>query len=410
MNEKYFMIIVFLIIPIHSFTQSWMQKNPLFNYGRYCAIGCEVNGKGYAGMGQNKNGTYLDDFWEYNPAANQWKRKSDFPAIGRYGASAFSIKGRIYVCFGYDDLRVCRNDMWEYNPQNDSWTEKAALPAQARYSASGFVIGDSVLYIGTGTYGNFNDYLYDFWMYSPAKDRWTKKSDFPGGKRQDAASFSINGMGYLGSGLSSYMNPTRDFWKYNPGTDSWSAIQPLPYDEATLVSVTIRDKGYVGGGINYSTFSTSNNFLEYNPDTDTWTPLKPQDNAMPRHAGIGFTIGDVAYFGTGYNDDNFFSDIWALDTNGYGNEEQCEDCICETDFELYLYPNPATNKVVLEIKKGYKFKNVLVNVYNSLGQFTISHITQSDKTEININELEPGLYMARIFVDSKVSVKRFIKM
>lgn len=77
---------------------------------------------------------------------------------------------------------------------------------------------------------------------------------------------------------------------------------------------------------------------------------------------------------------------------------------------MYLYPNPATNKVVLEIKKGYKFKNVLVNVYNSLGQFTISHITQSDKTEININELEPGLYMARIFVDSKVSVKRFIKM
>ena len=44
------------------------------------------------------------------------------------------------------------------------------------------------------------------------------KSDFPGFKRQDAASFSINGKGYLGSGLSGLNIPTRDFWKYDPLT------------------------------------------------------------------------------------------------------------------------------------------------------------------------------------------------
>ena len=402
-----FLILVFLIIPFLSSPQSWNQKTSLFNYGRYSAIGCDANGKGYVGMGQNKNGTYLDDFWEYVPATNMWQRKSDFPGTGRYGASAYSIKGKIYVCFGYDNSRVSRNDIWEYNPENDVWTEKAVFPGQARYSASGFVIGDSVLYIGTGTYGNSHDYLYDFWKYSPAKNKWTRKSDFPGHNRQDAASFAINGMGYLGSGLSEYMTPTRDFWKYNPVTDSWSVIQPLPANEGTLVGFAIGSKGYVGGGLSSYPFGNTNNFLEYNPATDTWTTLEPQDKAIPRYAGIGFSIGDVGYFGTGYSEDNFFTDFWAFDIMGTENEEDCE---CESGFDLYLYPNPATYKVILEIKKGYEFKNVQVYIYNSLGQFTILHTTQKDKSEINIKHLEPGLYLARIFVDSKVSVKRFIKM
>jgi hypothetical protein len=407
MKKIHFIIFAFLANPGFTFSQSWMQKTSIFNYGRYSAIGCAANGKGYAGMGQNEDGTYLDDFWEYDPESNLWNRKADFPGIGRYGASAHSMNGKIYVCFGYDNMRVCRNDIWEYNPKNDTWTEKAELPGQARYSAAGFVIGDSVLYIGTGTYGNSSDYLFDFWMYNPAKNTWTRKSDFQGLKRQDAASFSINGKGYLGSGLSGLNNPTRDFWKYDPVTDVWSAIQSLPEENATLVGFNIGAKGYLGGGTGSFPYSYTNHFLEYNPDTDTWTQAKPLNNAIPRYAGIGFSIGNVGYFGTGFNEGNFFSDFWAFDSEG--NEDE-NDCLCETDFDLYLYPNPATYRIILEIKKGYVFKNVMVYIYNSLGQFTVFHTTQQDKTEININQLEPGLYMARIFVDSKVSVKRFIKM
>ena len=405
MKKVHFIIFIFLIIPVFSFSQSWVQKTSIFNYGRYSAIGCAANGKGYAGMGQNEDGTYMDDFWEYDPESNLWKRKADFPAIGRYGASAHSMNGKIYVCFGYDNMRVCRNDIWEYNPVNNTWTEKAELPGQARYSAAGFVIGDSVLYIGTGTYGNSSDYLFDFWMYNPAKNTWIRKSDFPGFKRQDAASFSINGKGYLGSGLSGLNIPTRDFWKYDPVTDVWSAIQSLPEENATLAGFNIGTKGYLGGGTGSFPYSYTNHFLEYNPETNKWTPAEPLNNAIPRYAGIGFSIGNIGYFGTGFNEGNFFSDFWAFDSEG--NED---DCLCETDFDLYLYPNPATYKIVLEIKRGFVFKNALIYIYNSLGQFTIFHTTQNDKTEININQLEPGLYMARIFVDSKVSVKRFIKM
>ncbi len=407
MKFIYCLFVIFLINPFFSFSQTWIPKTSIYNYGRYSAIGCSLNGKGYAGMGQNEEGTYLNDFWEFDPVKNNWKRKSDFPGIGRYGASAYAINGKIYVCFGYDDMRVCRKDIWEYNPENDTWTEKAVFPGQARYSAAGFVTGDSVLYIGTGTYGNSSDYLYDFWKYNPAKNSWTRKSDFPGYNRQDAASFSIDGKGYLGSGLSGLNNPTRDFWKYDPDTDGWSAIQSLPEDNTTLVGFTIGSKGYLGGGTGPFPYSYTNDFFEYNPATNTWTTMEPLDNAIPRYAGIGFSIGEVGYFGTGSNEDNFFSDLWAFDSKDNGNDEECE---CETEFDLYLYPNPATYKVVLEIKKGYDFKNIMVYMYNSLGQFTIFYTTQKNKTEINIKHLEPGLYMAKIFVDNKMVTKRFVKM
>lgn len=407
MKVVLFSIVLLLAVPFFSVSQTWMQKTSLYNYGRYSAIGCSVNGKGYAGMGQNEEGIYMDDFWEYDPVSNNWKSKAVFPGVGRYGASAYAINGKIYVCFGYDNSRVCRNDIWEYNPENDTWTEKAGFPGQARYSASGFVIGDSVLYIGTGTYGNSHDYLYDFWMYNPAKNSWTRKSDFPGLNRQDAASFAIDGKGYLGSGLSEYMTFTRDFWKYDLVKDTWSAIQPLPENNATLVGFTIDGKAYLGGGTGSFPFVNSNYFLEYDPATNTWTPLKPMENVIPRYAGIGFSIGDAGYFGTGFNEHNYFTDFWAFDNKKNENDDECE---CDVDFDLKLYPNPATYKIVLEIKKGYDFENVLVYIYNTLDQLMIFHSTQLDKTEININQLEPGLYFARIYVDNKVSIKRFIKM
>src|ERR1035438_7075111 len=101
MKKLYFSALIFMMMNIFAFSQSWTQKSSIFNYGRFCAIGCSANGKGYVGMGQIADGTYLNDFWEYDPSSNQWTGKTDFPGGGRYGASAFSINGKVYVCFGY---------------------------------------------------------------------------------------------------------------------------------------------------------------------------------------------------------------------------------------------------------------------------------------------------------------------
>jgi hypothetical protein len=354
-------------------------------------------------MGQIADETYLNDFWEYDPSSNQWTGKTDFPGGGRYSAAAYSINGKIYVCFGYDNSHNCRNDIWEYNPVNDSWVEKAVFPGQARYGATGFVIGDSVLYIGTGTYGNSFDYLYDFWMYNPITNSWTQKSNFSGFNRQSAASFAIKGFGFLGSGFSDTFTAKQDFWKYNPVSDTWSAVHNLPGEKTCLISYTIDGKGYVGSGCSSYPFINSNDFLEYNPDEDTWIPVTPPDDAIPRRSGIGFSIGNIGYFGTGYCDDGLFSDFWAFNDVISGMKK------IENVADFNLYPNPTVDKIVLSLLNGFHQHNVTVSIYDLQGQLIMRQLIQKDKTEISTIQMEKGLYIVKICFDNDIMVRRFVK-
>lgn len=403
MKKLYFTSLLFIMISIFSFPQSWTQKTSIFDYGRYCAIGCAANGKGYIGMGQIADSTYLNDFWEYDPSSNQWTGKTDFPGGGRYSAAAYSINGKIYVCFGYDNSHNCRNDIWEYNPINDSWVEKAVFPGQARYGACGFVIGDSVLYIGTGSYGNQYDYFYDFWMYNPATDSWAQKSDFPGYRRDHASSFAINGTGYMGSGLSDAYTATQDFWKYNPATDSWSAIQSLPEERTALVSFTIDGRAYVGSGCSSYPYINSNDFFEYDPVANTWISATPPDDAIPRRAGIGFSIDNIGYFGTGYCDEGLFSDFWAFNEANSAMKE------IGNNVDFRIYPNPAIDKIVLDFIKLHPLQNAMVSIYDLPGRLLMRKPILNDKTEININKMEKGLYIVKICLDNDIMTRRFVK-
>jgi N-acetylneuraminic acid mutarotase len=403
MKKHFFILGGFLMINIFAFSQSWTQKTSLFNYGRYCAIGCAANGKGYVGMGQIADGIFLDDFWEYDPSLNQWTSKTSFPGGGRYSAAAYSIKGKIYVCFGYDNSHNCRNDIWEYNPLNNSWVEKAVFPGQARYGASGFVIGDSVLYIGTGSYNEQNNYFYDFWMYNPATNSWIQKSNFPGYNRSHASSFSINGIGYLGSGLSDAVIATQDFWKYNPVNDSWSAIQNLPGEKTGLVSFTISGKGYVGSGCSSYPYINSSDFFEYDPVANTWISATPPNEAISRRAGIGFSVDNIGYFGTGYSDDGLFSDFWAFNKINSGINK------IGNNVDFRIYPNPASDKIVLDFIKVSHLQNVTVSIYDLQGQLLMRQPIQKDKTEISINQMEKGLYIVKICLDKDIMVGRFVK-
>ena len=47
-----------------------------------------VDSKGYFGTGYD-GANKLNDFWEYDPTANNWTQKADFPGTARYDAVAF---------------------------------------------------------------------------------------------------------------------------------------------------------------------------------------------------------------------------------------------------------------------------------------------------------------------------------
>ncbi len=99
-------------------------------------------------------------------------------------------------------------------------TQKSDFPGGARYDATSFSIGTKV-YLGLGTTDGDN-ILKDFWEWDQASNVWTRKADYPGNEVFGAVGFSIGTKGYIGTG------GTNEFWEYDPATNSWTQKSSLP--------------------------------------------------------------------------------------------------------------------------------------------------------------------------------------
>ncbi|MBP9882066.1 MAG: T9SS type A sorting domain-containing protein [Chitinophagales bacterium] len=274
------------------------------------AVGFSIAGKGYIGTGQNGYDV-KKDFREYDPTSNSWTKKADFGGSARSGAVGFSIGNKGYIGTGYDG--DFEKDFWEYDPDVNTWTQKADFGGGDRSGACGFSIG-SKGYIGTGyTKGgdgyeqNHFEYHSDFWEYDPAANTWTVKAGFGGGERSNAASFSIGGKGYVGTGLWSefiqYYGDDfysyKDFWEYDPSVDNWTQIADFGGTARySAVAFSIDSNGYLGTGAGGYYGVNSDDFWQYDPALNTWTQ-KMDFGGTARYSAVGFSIGGKGYIGTG---------------------------------------------------------------------------------------------------------------
>lgn len=99
------------------------------------AVSFVINGIAYVGLGRSEVGTYLLDFWKYDPHRNKWgKLPGSFPSgKGRMHAVAFHDNvGNVYVGTGcnpcQDDAASIekigfKSDFYRFDPQSESWTE-----------------------------------------------------------------------------------------------------------------------------------------------------------------------------------------------------------------------------------------------------------------------------------------------
>src|SRR5439155_15929433 len=108
---------------------TWIQKADFGGTPRYGAVGFSIGAKGYIGTGYN--GTYLKDFWEYDPATDAWTQKANFGGTARYWATGFSIGSKGYVGTGVGSSGF-RNDFLEYDAASNTWTQKANFGGTAR--------------------------------------------------------------------------------------------------------------------------------------------------------------------------------------------------------------------------------------------------------------------------------------
>jgi hypothetical protein len=94
---------------------TWFQKTDYPGLGGDAAAGFALEGRGYIGTGSTQ-GSYPQDFYEWNQYDNTWIAKAPFPAPGRAFVTGFSILDKGYI--GLGEAAGYFNDWWEYTPDS----------------------------------------------------------------------------------------------------------------------------------------------------------------------------------------------------------------------------------------------------------------------------------------------------
>ncbi|HTA27698.1 MAG TPA: kelch repeat-containing protein, partial [Bacteroidia bacterium] len=386
---------------------TWVQKADFAPGGRDDASGFAIGNTGYILSGTDTGG-YFTDMWAWNSLNNAWTQVNSYPAKKRIGTKSVSFNGYGYVlggeepasCYGPVKTHgaVCEGtffkDIWRYNPDSNSWRMIDTFPGLARDFAVAVINpNDSTIYYGTG---NDNDtvYLSDWWAFYIPTATWTQLADFPGGQRDNAVSFCIDGKIYVGTGNDNDRTnyATNDFWQYTPSTNSWARIADIPGTPLRCATAfSIGNYGYVCLGVGDTAYTTAG--WKYSPADNTWSSIAPY-GGYAMTDGVAFTIGSNAYVGTGSHNGDDLSQFWEYTT---------ETTTLPTTSFINLYPNPAKNTITLnysgitELPATLKLMDALGNVVNT---YTLT--TTYGQPDIDVTALHSGTYFYRIYASGKV--------
>lgn len=193
------------------------------------------------------------------------------------------------------------------DPDEGNWVEKSDFEGAIRSGAVSFSIND-MGFVGTGYDGD--ERLNDFWQYDPDRDAWRRISDFPGVARSGAVAFVADGKGYVGSGYDG-SEELSDFWSYDPLTDRWEQVADLAGPARhSAIAFALGNKGYVGTGFDGD--NDLKDFWEYDPATDAWTQ-RTSVGGSKRLGAFSFVVDGTAYVGGGIHNDLFETDLWKYD-------------------------------------------------------------------------------------------------
>ena len=231
-----------------------------------------------------------------------WTRMNDFPGVGRINAVAFTANGQGYYGTGNEEWgSQIFNDMWRYDAATDTWTQVEDLPGEFRKGAVAMTV-DGEAYVGLGA-NNFTSidnavYYNDFYKYDPsAPGGWERMADFAGIGRFKAASFALNGRAYVSTGEWGHNDPegmfaqTNDTWEYDPILDQWNPAGAFPERTCYAVGFNTADKAFMHFD------DTLYEFLD-----NAWHPVVTEN--LEGIDMIGFSIGDLIYFGLSNRGDN----------------------------------------------------------------------------------------------------------
>lgn len=388
-------------------------------------------------------------------AQGLWTRVADFPGENRIFASYFSIGGTGFIAGGrHRSLSGLdyNKDFYAYDQETDKWTRLPDLPYPVTEACS-FSIGNKGYIVGGRDTLGFRSTML---VWDNSTRTWSESNPLPTAlSRAMGVAFSINGKGYVATGMDPSGGLLSDLWEYDPQTGGWNQKASLPWwPRLNATSFTIHECGYVIGGM-ADFFQTPDDLCCYNTQTDTWT-LKTACPEAPREGIFGFSLGAYGYFTRSWTKEDSYSsnkvwqydkalDSW-LDVKAFPGPTRANGaslCInnvaylvtgepepwsmenwryvpsslgiehAEND-RISFHPNPVENSLNISFdfpEKG----NLLLEISDLTGKkvYTSVILKNSGKTEntLELNMLAPGCYFLMVLNNGceVAGVKKLLK-
>jgi N-acetylneuraminic acid mutarotase len=252
------------------------------------------------GYDANGDGGYLNDLWEFNPAANEWAWMSGSSTVGdnsaqsgeygtlgtldagnvpggRNGASNWTdSSGNLWLFGGYGDDSIggvgYLSDLWEFNPPTNDW---AWMGGSNTVGSNG---GQSGVYgvLGTPGAGNIPG-------GRDASSSWTDSS---------GNLWLFGGYGYDATGN---YGPLNDLWKYQPAGAALATatpfFSPVAGTYTSAQSVAIKD-ATAGATIYYTTNGDTPTI--YSTVYSTAIAVSSTETLQAIATASGYSTSDVA--------------------------------------------------------------------------------------------------------------------
>jgi len=386
-------IFLFCCVAAPAFGQNtWFPVDSLNGSPKSVATSFVLNDEGYV-VGGLTDGSFSRKMYSYNIAQDDWDAEPSWggelgSGQNRGSAVSFVINEKAYVGLGQGNTAGFYNDFWEYNPLDTTWTQKANFTGSARRSAVGFSI-DGIGYVGTGQ--DEAGMTRDFFSYDAITNSWNQLNNFTGTARKSAVAFTLGGNAYIGTGDDGVL--LKDFWQYNPTTDSWIQRPDLPgMSRAGAVAWGEFPTGFISCGEDANGVFLKD-LWEYNFFGNVWQQRADLPGPARKHA-TAFCINGIGFVGSGYNDiflDDFYAYIPLLGTN------ELEQTTLE------VYPNPATEQLILRTE--YSFTSLIVTDAN--GKIIPVELTSTGENANLSMQLE-GLSSGHYFIAGETKNGQFV--
>ncbi|MCF8371334.1 MAG: HYR domain-containing protein [Bacteroidales bacterium] len=406
------------------------------------------------------------DFWRYDISLDAWMGMEDTPENVKYGGALVYAGGNYLYAFRGND----KVDFWRYDISTDSWSAMDDAPENVKDGGALLYAGNNYIYAYRG------DDEKDFWSYNILLDTWSVLEDAPENVKSGASLVNVDGVSIFalrGNNDEDFWkyNISTDSWSVmEDAPENVNAGGALTYAPGNVIisssgsssgnstgSSSGNSCGNSSGNSSGSSSSgsscgnssgNSSSSSSYNSNNSISSSCGNGNGSLKKGKLIVFSKGTTfnvsAYVPAGEievksnascSDPGYMNGFFiANEVNAgaeytYWNWRNCGPTLSLSsallpssidiegfegqDIKLKTYPNPFSDKVVIEFELA-KTNKALVEIFNVSSQ-RINVIFNEEATENQVysvildgSQFQAGMYQVKVTVEALYVIKKII--